>query len=127
MDYKAWGNRTAAYPTATDVKDSFIPIRRMFDWIGNTLVKSFWNRIDFPLRRRTIESIADSVNVWLNGLVAQDIILAGKIEYRKEENPYTSIIDGKFKYKVSITPPSPAEEIVFDLEYDPTVLGSLFA
>lgn len=30
--WKLWGNYTGAYPSITDVKDSFICVRRMFDW-----------------------------------------------------------------------------------------------
>ncbi len=43
--WKLWGNRTAAYPGVTDVKDTFIPIRRMFNWIGNTIILTFWQKL----------------------------------------------------------------------------------
>ena len=32
--WKSWGNRTAAYPASTDPKDTFMPTRRMFNWVG---------------------------------------------------------------------------------------------
>ena len=69
--WKLWGNRTTAYPSNTDVKDSFITNRRMFNWVGNTLVTTFWSKIDEPTNKRLIETVVDSANIWLNGLSAK--------------------------------------------------------
>ena len=67
--WTGWGNYTAAYPKSTDVKDYFIPISRMFDYVSNTLIKTFWSKLDKPMNRRLIDTILDSANIWLNGLV----------------------------------------------------------
>ncbi len=124
--WKCWGNRTGAYPGSTDVKDTFVPIRRMFNWVGNTLVLTWWQRLDYPITRRNIETIVDSVNVWLNGLAAREYILGGRVEFREDENPITDVMDGIIKLHVYLTPPSPAREIDFILEYDPAYIQSLF-
>lgn len=125
--WKAWGNRTGAYPVATDPKDAFLPIRRMFDWIANTLVLTFWQKVDYPINRRLIDTIVDSANIWLNGLAARGFILGGRIEFVQTENPDTDLMDGIVRFHVYITPPSPAREIDFTVEYDPQYLKSLFA
>ena len=78
--WKCWGNRTACYPGVTDVKDSFIAIRRMFNWVGNTLVQTFWQRVDYPLNRRQIDTIVDSANIMMNGWTARQFILGGRVE-----------------------------------------------
>lgn len=122
----AWGNRTACYPGNTDVKDCFIPIRRMFNWIGNTFVTTFWQRVDFPLTPRQIQTIVDSANMWLNGLAARQYILGGRIEFREDENPTTDLMNGTVRFHVYITPPSPNESIEFILEYDPQYIQTLF-
>lgn len=124
--WKLWGNRTAAYPGKTDVKDTFIPIRRMFSWVGNTLVQTFWQKVDAPLNRRLVETIVDSANIWLNGLTARQYILGGRVEFLESENTTTDLMDGKAHFHVYITPPSPAREIDFVLEYDPEYLATLF-
>ncbi len=67
--WTAWGNHTGCYPKSTDVKDYFIPISRMFDYVSNTLIKTFWSKLDKPMNRRLIDTIVDSASVWLNGLV----------------------------------------------------------
>ena len=122
----AWGNRTACYPGSSDVKDAFISIRRMFSWIGNTLVQTFWQRVDAPLNRRQIDVIVDSANIWLNGLAAQQVILGGRVEFLDSENPTTDLMDGIAKFHVYVTPPSPNREIDFVLEYAPEYLSTLF-
>lgn len=124
--WKAWGNRTAAYPASTDPKDTFIPVRRMFDWVGNTLTLTYWQRLDFPLNPRQVQTITDSVNIWLNGLTARGFLLGGRVEFREDENPSTDLIDGIFRLHVYLTPPSPNREIDFILEFDPSYLQSLF-
>ena len=125
--WKAWGNRTTCYPSNTDVKDAFIPIRRMFNWVNNTLITSFWNKIDNPANKRLIETIVDSANIWLNGLTSREFILGGRVEFRKDENPTQDLMDGIIRFHVFITPPSPAREIEFIQEYDPDYISTLFS
>lgn len=124
--WKFWGNRTAAYPGSTDVKDAFIPIRRMTNWIGNTLITTFWQQIDAPVNRRFIDTIVDSANLWLNGLAARQYILAGSVEFREDENPTTSLMDGIVTFHVMNCPPSPARDIEFVMEYDVNAQSVLF-
>ncbi len=121
-----WGNRTACYPSNTDVKDAFIPIRRMFVWVNNTLVQTYWQRVDAPLNRRQVDTIVDSVNIWLNGLAARQFILGGRLEFLDSENTTTDLMDGKATFHLYITPPSPNREIEFVLEYDTDYLETLF-
>jgi len=124
--WKAWGNRTAAYPGITDPKDTFIPVRRMFSWFGNEIVLTFWQRVDYPIRRRLIETVMDSLNIRLNGLAAREFILGGRVEFRPEENPTTDLIDGIITFHVFMTPPTPAREMKFLLEFDPAYFQKLF-
>ena len=124
--WKCWGNRTGCYPGVTDVKDTFIPIRRMFNWIGNTLVLTYWQKLDNPMNRRLIETILDSVNIWFNGLAARQFILGGRLEFLEEENPTTDLMDGICRFHAYVTPPGPAKELEFIQEYDPGYIKTLF-
>ena len=125
--WKSWGNRTTAYPSNPDVKDSFISNRRMFNWVGATLVTSYWAKIDDPTNKRLIETVVDSANIWFNGLTAKGALLGGRVEFREDENPNTDLMDGKLYFHVYMTPPSPAREIDFVQEYDPAYIATLFA
>ena len=122
----AWGDQTACYPGITDVKDASIPIRRMFNWIGNTLVLTAWQKVSNPLRRRLISSVCDTFNIWLNGLVAREFILGGRVTFEAKDNGKLDLMGGKVRFHVYVTPPTAAREIVFTLEYDPKYLETLF-
>lgn len=119
-----WGNETACYPANTDVKDYFLCVSRMFGWVSNSLVLTYWSKIDSKFNRRLIDSIVDSVNIWLNGLTAEEKLLGGRVEFNENENPDTSLSSGKAVFHVFLTPPSPAKEIEFVLEYDTAYVSS---
>ena len=123
---RAWGDQTTAYPGVTDVKDASIPVRRMFTWIGNTIILTCWQFVSSPIRRRLIETVHDTINYWLNGLVARDFILGGRCEFEGADNPTLDLMDGIVRWHVYVTPPSAAREMTFILEYDPSNLNTLF-
>lgn len=124
--WRAWGNRTAAYPANTDPKDDFIPTRRMFNWIRNEFTLTFWQKADKPITRRLIHTIVDSFNLRLNGLQAIEAIIGGRIEFRSSENSLVNLMDGSLTFHIYFTPPSPAEQIEGIFEYDPEYLQTLF-
>lgn len=116
--WKTWGNRTAVYPTSSDVKDTFISNRRMFDWTMNTVILTYFSKVDEPINKRLIETVVNSMNIWLNGLSSQGVLIGGKVEFLASENPVTDVMDGKVRFHFYITPPSPARDIEFIQEYD---------
>lgn len=120
--FVAWGNYTGCYPVNTDVKDAQISVNRVFDWVGNSLIKTFWGYLDTPMTRRLIDTILDTCNIWLNGLTGAGIILGGRCEMLDSENPETNLIQGIVKLHIYLTPPSATQEIDFTLEYDASYL-----
>lgn len=114
----AKGNYTACYPGNTDVKDQFIPVSRMFDFIGNTLIRTFWSKLDKPMTTALRDSILQTCNIWLGGLCGSGYLYGARAEMLAEENPLTSLLDGIITLHVYNAPPVPAQEIDFILEYD---------
>jgi Bacteriophage tail sheath protein len=115
--WKSWGNRTAAYPATTDVKDMFINVRRMFDYIGNSIVLTIWQKVDEPGNRRLIDAIVNSLSLWLDGLSNTEALLGGRLEFRQDENPTTELLNGHYVFHVYIAVPTPAEWLDFRVEY----------
>ncbi|SDD89692.1 phage tail sheath family protein [Sporomusa acidovorans] len=124
--WRLWGNRTSAYPGSSDIKDTFIPVRRMFNWIANTLVLTHWQKVDAPITRRLVETLVDSANIWFNGLAAREMILGGRVEFLEEENPKTDLLNGVFRLHYYVAPPPPAEDIEEVIEYDVSYFNTLF-
>jgi phage tail sheath protein FI len=127
MGWVAKGNYTACYPSNTDVKDMFLCVSRMFDFVGNTLVKTFWSKLDKPTNRRLIDNILDTCNIWLAGLVGSEYLLGARAEMLDSENPLTDLMDGIIRIHIYMTPPAPAQEIDFTLEYDTAYVESALA
>lgn len=124
---KIWGNYTACYPENTDVKDQFIPVSRTFAWVANSLILTFWGKVDRPMNRMLVDNVTDSCNMWISSLAAEGKIIAGRVEAREDENPTIDLLQGKIKFHVFLTCTIPAQEIEFVLEYDPDKLANIFA
>lgn len=116
--WKLWGDETAVYPANTDPKDRFIPVRCMFNWNRQTFIRTHFNEVDGPLRPAHVESIVDSENIRINGLVAAGVIIAGYTEFRDADNPATSIVAGIAKFHQVFIPPVPNRVIDMDMEFD---------
>lgn len=114
----AKGNYTACFPGNTDVKDQFIPVSRMFDFIGNTLIRTFWPKQDKPLTPTLRDSIIQTCNIWLSGLWGSGYLYGARCELRPAENPLTNLLAGHITLHVYNAPPVPAQRIDFILEYD---------
>lgn len=124
--WKSWGNYTACKTVTKDPKDYYISVNRMFGFVAKTLIYKFWGQIDAKMTPRLVETITDSVNIWLNGLTADGHLLGGRAEYIASENSLADLMEGKIKFHIYLTPPSPAVEIEFDLEYDTAYIAELF-
>jgi phage tail sheath protein FI len=122
--FKAWGNNTCAYPSTTDPKDRWIAVRRFFTWRSNSLIQTYFERVDSPANYRMIEAIVDAENVNGNAYVAAGACAAYQCEFRSDENPTTQILDGTIKFHLTLAPYNPAECIEFTLEFDPTAIAS---
>ena len=123
----AKGNYTACYPGNTDVKDQFIPVSRMFDFIGNTLIRTFWSKLDKPMTPALRDSILQTCNIWLGGLPGGGYLYGARAEMLAEENPLTSLLDGIITLHIYNAPPVPAQEIDFILEYDVSYMETALA
>jgi len=124
--FSLWGDRTAAFPGETDVKDSFIATRRMGDFLQNTLQLTIFDKVDEPTNRRLIDSVVSSLNQTFSGFEAQGALLSANVVFDPQDNPTADLLDGELTFRLFYTPPVPAEEIEFILEVDPDGFNTLF-
>lgn len=114
----AWGNYTAAYPESKAEEVCFIPLARVFDWVGNTVIRTLWSKLDAPINRRLMDTVVDEINIWLNGLVGSGYLYGARVEAPEEENTKENLQAGIIKVHIYLASPSPAQEISVTLEYD---------
>ena len=122
--WRAWGNRTACYPGNTDIKDCFIPCRRMYNWWANQFILSYFSKVDNPLNKRLIESIVDSENIKGNSWKQRYQAAEAKMVFEAEDNPETDLINGIVRVRMLFSPYPPAEQIWATVEYDTNALQS---
>ncbi|MBO5145012.1 MAG: phage tail sheath family protein [Lachnospiraceae bacterium] len=120
--WRAWGNNTSAYPATKELKDRWICCRRMFSWVANSLIVTYQEKVDSPANYRLIESICDSENIRLNSYVSAGKLAGGRIEYNEEENSVENVLNGQVIFHIYIAVFTPAEDIVFVLKFDPSLL-----
>lgn len=123
---KAWGNYTTSYPTSDDPREIFIPVRKMFNFISSILVTNYISKLDQPINKRMIEGLLHSANIYLNSLVAQGALLGGRLEFNEEDNTTANLMNGVLNFRLYMTPPSPAQALIFTLEVDTNYYASLF-
>ena len=125
--WRLFGNRMSVYPASDDPKDAWLPVRRMFNWLGGVLAVNYWSRIDMPILKRNVEQIVDEAQRYLDALTARGAILGGKIAFLDEDNPAQELIDGRIVFRIGFAPPTPARVIEFRLTFDATYFQTLAA
>ena len=125
--WRMWGNRTAAFPSDTDIQNMFIAVARMVDFAGNNAVLRTIQFTDKPGNRRLLEGVADTLQLDYNGWMSAGAILGGRIEFPKDENPDNQIMDGHYVFRSSFGWVTPAEHIEHRIEFDINYTSSLTA
>lgn len=121
--WRLWGNYTGAYPASGDAKDIWLPVRRMFNWHGNTFILTYFDKVDDPMNNVLIESVIDSENIRC-AAYAPDKWAGAEMQYLSSDNPITDILAGKITFRQRIAPYTPAQEIDNILSYDTDMLAS---
>lgn len=55
--FTAWGDRTSVYPANTDPVYAQIPIKRMFNYLNEVLIRTYWAKVDQPLNKRLLKTV----------------------------------------------------------------------
>ena len=125
--WRCWGNYTACFPENKNEDDCMIPVSDMFQWVGNTFIRTLWEKVDKPLSQPRVNSIVDSVNIWLNSLTGSGYLYGGRMEFHADENPEDELRQGKVVTHNYLAPMSVTQEIEVVQEYDVSYLVKHFA
>lgn len=122
---RTWGNRSAAFPSYSD-PSTFICVRRTMDVVEQSIQVSSLPFQDQPITTGLINSILSSVNGFIRSLVQQGALLSGSaITYNPADNSVANLSAGIITFEVSIMPPPPAEEIVYNVYLNTSLLANL--
>lgn len=110
---RAWGNRSAAWPSVTHPRN-FINVRRTADVLHESLEQSMLQFIDMPINNALIDSIAESVNAFIRTLIARGALVDGRCLFDPAKNPATELALGHLTFDIEFMPPTPNERMTFE-------------
>ncbi|WP_296663497.1 phage tail sheath subtilisin-like domain-containing protein [Paraburkholderia sp.] len=113
--YRLWGNRTAAFPTVTHMRN-FENVRRTGDVINESLRYFSLQYIDMPIDNALIDSLIESVNGFGRKLIGDGALLGFKAWYDPSRNPEQELAAGHLLINYKYTVPPPMERLTFETE-----------
>jgi phage tail sheath protein FI len=122
---RAWGNRSAAYPSSTSTRDVFLPVQMTASVIDESIRYSMLQFIDKPADQAWIDSVVESVNLFLRTLVSRGSLIDGLCWFDLAKNPTVEIAAGHFTFSYSFASPTPGERMTFESFYDINLFKSL--
>lgn len=121
--YRLWGNRTCS----SDPKWAFINVVRTVDMVNESLLRAHMWAVDRNITKTYLEDVQEGVNAYLRHLKAVGAILGGKCWVDKDLNGKDQIEAGKVYFDFDLTPPTPAEHIVFRSHLVNDYIETIFA
>ncbi|SMH35812.1 phage tail sheath C-terminal domain-containing protein [Maritimibacter sp. HL-12] len=107
--FRAWGNRS----TSDDPLWAFYAVRRTADMVYESVESAHRWAMDRPFSVQLLLDIRDSVQAYINQLVARGALLGGKVWIDPELNTEADLKAGKLTIDFDIEPPAPLEHLTF--------------
>ena len=124
--FRTWGNNTAAYPENENMKDRWIPCKRMMNWHRNRFILEYLDLVDDANRPQQIDNLVDSENLYLNGLTGTGYIAGGTVSYDPAKNPVEDILKGWQHFDTDIAFWNPNEYIHNDIRFNAELIRRAF-
>jgi uncharacterized protein len=125
-EWRLWGPNMGNYSYTGEA--SILP-ESMFDssvrmqcYLTNTLQESFLNSVDAPATDRQIQSVIDSAQPWLNGLVSMGALKGAAIDYDAADNVDSETVAGRFVFSVRYNDVRPMVALTFNVMRDGTLV-----
>ncbi len=113
--FRLWGNRTAAWPTVSHMRN-FENVRRVGDVINESIRYFSQQYMDMPINQALIDSLVESVNGYGRKLIGDGALLGFKAFYDPARNPATELAGGHLLIGYKYTPPPPLERLTYETE-----------
>jgi phage tail sheath protein FI len=122
---RTWGNRNAAFPISSSVKN-FVSVRRADDMVIESMELASVEYIDQPLSQAQVDTIREAGNTFIRTLVQRGAVLPGsRVLYNKDDNPPSELADGRVTFERVYMVPPPVERITYKDVLDINLLASI--
>ena len=119
-----WGNYSTGFPGNTAL-EAFECVRRTRAIMKRAIEAAVIQFIDKPFNQANVDMIRNTVNQYLNGLMAQNKLIYGKCFYRPESNPLGELALGHLTFDIEFTPSIPMQRLTFTYKIDLEQLKSI--
>lgn len=123
---KTWGNRSAQFPSDTGA-ENFICVQRTKDVLEDSIEAAMLPFIDKPINQGSIDSVRQTVNGFMQGLVQKGALIDGTCTFDTTLNSVEELALGHVVYSLNFMSPTPMERITFNSTLDITLLSKLLA
>lgn len=113
--FRLWGNRTAAWPTVSHMRN-FESVRRVGDVINESIRYFSQQFMDMPMNQALIDSLVESVNGYGRKLIGDGALLGFKAWFDPARNLETELASGHLLISYKYTPPPPLERLTYETE-----------
>jgi phage tail sheath protein FI len=118
------GDYTTDYPLSTQIPQMWTCERHMFNFLGNTLSLTLKQFIDDPGNQRYLALIGETIQEYLNHLVAVQAANTAKVMFDRAKNLVTDIEAGRYTYTILWTPPTPIRTLIVEQSFDANGLSA---
>lgn len=112
---RLWGNRTAAWPTVTHMRN-FENVRRTGDMINESIRYFSLQFMDMPINQALIDALLESVNSYGRKLIGDGALLGFKAWFDPKRNEETELAAGHMLISYKFTVPPPLERLTYESE-----------
>lgn len=121
---RLWGNRSAAWPTVTHMRN-FENVRRTADVINESIRYFSLQYMDMPINQALIDALTESVNAYGRKMIGDGALLGSECWYDPARNEQTELAAGHLLLSYKFTPPPPLERLTFETEITSEYLVNL--
>lgn len=119
--FTLWGNETCAL----DPLDRFVNVVRVQDLVDDAVIKGFDWAMDKNLSVPLGTAIVQSLQSFLDELVAKGAILGGRCWFQRELNSNKSLASGVLRLEYDREPPAPLQDLQFGARRNLTYYATL--
>ena len=115
--FLTFGNRSAAFPTSTDMRN-FVHARRIFDMIHESVLYYAMEKTDRLATAVNIDIVEEDVNAFLRSKEGDGALYGGRCTFDRTKTTKRTVADGHVFYKLELMPTGLTERLTFDSYLD---------
>lgn len=115
--FRTFGNRSAAFPTSTDMR-GFVHARRILDMIHESVLYYAMERTDRLATAVNLDIVEEDVNAFLRQKVGDGVLYGGRCAFDRTKTTKRTVADGHVLYKLDLMPVGVTERLTFDSYLD---------